>query len=70
MADLVAIQQLLARYCFAHDSQDPEMLATTFAKDIRLLGEHGPQVLKEVLGYSDTRVAELRTSGVLYSENR
>ncbi len=41
MADLVAIQQLLARYCFAHDSQDPEMLATTFAKDVVLLSEHG-----------------------------
>jgi hypothetical protein len=41
MADLVAIQQLLARYCFAHDSQDPDMLATTLAKDVSLLGERG-----------------------------
>ena len=41
MADFVAIQQLLARYCFAHDSQDPEMLATTFAKDVVLLSEYG-----------------------------
>jgi len=41
MADLVAIQQLLARYCFAHDSQDPEMLATTFAKDAKLMGLTG-----------------------------
>jgi len=41
MADLAAIQQLLARYCFAHDSRDPEMLATTFAKDASLVGEHG-----------------------------
>jgi len=41
MADLAAIQQLLSRYCFAHDSQDPEMLATTFAKDATLLGITG-----------------------------
>jgi len=41
MADLVAIQQLLARYCVAHDSRDPELLATTFAKDVSLLGEQG-----------------------------
>lgn len=41
VADLVAIQQLLARYCFAHDSQDPEMLATTFAKDAQLMGLQG-----------------------------
>jgi len=45
MADLVAIQQLLARYCFAHDSRDPEMLATTFAKDVSLLGEHGREAV-------------------------
>lgn len=41
MADLVAIQQLLSRYCFAHDSQDPEMLATTFAEDATLMGIQG-----------------------------
>jgi hypothetical protein len=41
MADLAAIQQLLSRYCFAHDSQDPEMLATTFAKDATLMGITG-----------------------------
>ena len=41
MADLAAIQQLLSRYCFAHDSQDPEMLATTFAKNATLLGITG-----------------------------
>lgn len=35
-----------------------------------LLGEHGAQVLKQELGYSDARVAELRASGVLYSERR
>ena len=41
MADLTEIQQLLSRYCYAHDSQDPEMLATTFAKDATLLGMTG-----------------------------
>jgi crotonobetainyl-CoA:carnitine CoA-transferase CaiB-like acyl-CoA transferase len=35
-----------------------------------LLGEHGAQVLKEVLGYSDASIANLRRDGVLHSENR
>lgn len=41
MADASAIQQLLARYCWAHDSQDPVMLATTFAKDAEMMGLKG-----------------------------
>lgn len=41
MADLVAIQQLLSRYCFAHDSQDAAMLASTFASDAHFMGKHG-----------------------------
>jgi len=41
MADLAEIQQLLSRYCFAHDSQDPEMLATTFATNAKLMGIEG-----------------------------
>ena len=41
MADLVAIQQLLSRYCYAHDSRDTEMLASCFAKDVSLLGRQG-----------------------------
>jgi 3-phenylpropionate/cinnamic acid dioxygenase small subunit len=41
MADLTQMQQLLARYCFAHDSQDPEALALCFAKDVALLGLEG-----------------------------
>jgi hypothetical protein len=45
MADLVAIQQLLSKYCFAHDSQDPEMLATTFAKDAQLMGLQGRETI-------------------------
>ncbi|MGH7985435.1 MAG: CaiB/BaiF CoA transferase family protein [Candidatus Binataceae bacterium] len=35
-----------------------------------LLGEHGPQVLSEVLGYSNDRIASLRAAGVLYQEDR
>ena len=35
-----------------------------------LLGEHGAQVLKEVLDYSDARIAKLRETGILFSENR
>lgn len=41
MADLVEIQQLLARYCYAHDSQDIEQLAACFSKDVTLLGIQG-----------------------------
>jgi hypothetical protein len=41
MADLVKIQQLLARYCFAHDSQDPKALEAVFSKDVALLGVEG-----------------------------
>jgi CoA:oxalate CoA-transferase len=35
-----------------------------------LLGEHGAQVLKEVLGYADDRIAKLKESAILFSENR
>jgi CoA:oxalate CoA-transferase len=35
-----------------------------------LLGEHGAQVLKEVLDYSDARIAKLKEGGILFSENR
>jgi uncharacterized protein (TIGR02246 family) len=41
MADLVAIQQLLARYCYAHDSRDAEGVAACFAKDAHFLGQVG-----------------------------
>lgn len=41
MADFIAIQQLLNRYCFAHDSQDPVALAKTFAKNAELMGITG-----------------------------
>jgi crotonobetainyl-CoA:carnitine CoA-transferase CaiB-like acyl-CoA transferase len=35
-----------------------------------LLGEHGGDVLKRFLGLSDARIAQLRASGVLHSENK
>jgi CoA:oxalate CoA-transferase len=35
-----------------------------------LLGEHGAEVLKEVLGYSEQSIGELQRDGVLFSENR
>lgn len=36
MADYNAIQQLLYRYCAAHDNQDADALGETFAKDITM----------------------------------
>jgi hypothetical protein len=41
MAELAALQQVLARYCWAHDSRDPDGLARVFAKDVSLLGAQG-----------------------------
>ena len=41
MADFVEIQQLLNRYCFAHDSRDIEMLASCFSRDVSLFNLHG-----------------------------
>ena len=35
-----------------------------------LLGQHGEQVLRDVLGYSEANLGKLRESGVLYSDNR
>jgi crotonobetainyl-CoA:carnitine CoA-transferase CaiB-like acyl-CoA transferase len=35
-----------------------------------LLGEHGADVLKNVLDLSDGKIAELRSAGILYSENK
>ncbi|HJU29778.1 MAG TPA: CoA transferase [Candidatus Binataceae bacterium] len=35
-----------------------------------LLGQHGPEVLRRILGLSDARIAELRAAGVLHSENK
>jgi SnoaL-like protein len=41
MAELAQIQQLLGKYCWAHDSRDTELLATCFAKDIEFMGAVG-----------------------------
>ena len=41
MADLLEIQQLLYRYCYAHDSRDEKLLAACFAEDVELLGAKG-----------------------------
>jgi crotonobetainyl-CoA:carnitine CoA-transferase CaiB-like acyl-CoA transferase len=35
-----------------------------------LLGQHGVQVLKEYVNYSDTEIARLQESGTLYREDR
>jgi CoA:oxalate CoA-transferase len=35
-----------------------------------LLGQHGEQILREVLGYSEASLRKLRESGALYSDNR
>jgi crotonobetainyl-CoA:carnitine CoA-transferase CaiB-like acyl-CoA transferase len=48
-------------------SADPELPEDLEAP---LLGQHGEQVLREVLGYSEAELAKLRGTGVLYSDNR
>jgi hypothetical protein len=40
-SNLIEIQQLLARYCYAHDSRDLDMLGSCFARDVELVGEKG-----------------------------
>lgn len=54
MADFAAIQQLLSRYCYAHDSRDLELLGSCFAKDATLLGVTGRDaiVARYAEGYS------------------
>jgi crotonobetainyl-CoA:carnitine CoA-transferase CaiB-like acyl-CoA transferase len=49
---------------FSADPELPEGL------EAPLLGQHGEQVLREVLGYSESELGKLRESGVLYSDNR
>ena len=41
MADLSEIQQLLYRYCWAHDSRDTALLGDCFTEDVELLGGKG-----------------------------
>lgn len=45
MADLVEIQQLLYRYCHAHDSRNPELLGECFTTDVELLGAKGREAV-------------------------
>lgn len=45
MADLLQIQQLLYRYCHAHDSRDPELLGQCFTSDVELLGAKGREAV-------------------------
>lgn len=54
MADLGAIQQLLVRYCWAHDSQDLALLGSCFADDVQLLGARGREevVSRYAAGYA------------------
>lgn len=49
---------------FSADPELPEGL------EAPLLGQHGEQVLREVLGYSESELGKLRGSGVLYSDDR
>ena len=39
------VQQLLHRYCYAHDEQDVEAFRTLFAEDATFLGATGPQAI-------------------------
>jgi 3-phenylpropionate/cinnamic acid dioxygenase small subunit len=41
MADYGEIQQLLARYCFAHDERDLDMLTACFASNVSMMGVEG-----------------------------
>jgi hypothetical protein len=50
MADLKAIEQLMARYCYAHDERDLDMLRTCFAQDAVMHDRHGPDEITE--GYA------------------
>jgi crotonobetainyl-CoA:carnitine CoA-transferase CaiB-like acyl-CoA transferase len=48
-------------------SADPELHEGLEAP---LLGQHGEQVLRDVLGYSESKLGQLRESGVPYRDNR
>jgi carbon monoxide dehydrogenase subunit G len=48
MAELAAVQQLLYRYCHAHDSRDVELLRTCFSKDVTMMGVTGRDTLVEI----------------------
>ena len=49
-ADLLLIEELLARYCFAHDSENVNMLAPCFAKTAEMRGVRGPEAIAAAYG--------------------
>src|SRR3954470_22072354 len=61
MANLADVQQVLFRYCYAHDSRAVKLLKTTFAKDITMMGVTGRDALGEIFakGY-ETLTAQRR----------
>lgn len=50
MADYTAVQQLLARYCYAHDERDLELLRSCFAEDASLMGVSGRDAIVAAYG--------------------
>ena len=58
MADFAAAQQLMARYCWAHDEQDLDLLAQCFAKDVEMMGQQGRDQLLDLFkaGYESMGV--------------
>ena len=58
MADFAAIQQLMARYCWAHDERDLDLLAECFSKDVEMMGRSGRDDLIDLFrtGYADLKV--------------
>jgi hypothetical protein len=47
MGDLVAVQALMGKYCFATDEHDLATVKSCFAKKAELFGVHGPDKIGE-----------------------
>jgi hypothetical protein len=60
MADFVQAQQLLARYCYAHDARDLTMLRTCFSRDARMQGATGPDAIVDAYAAMYTRLTARR----------
>jgi hypothetical protein len=58
MADFAAAQQLMARYCWAHDEHDLELLGQCFTNDVEMMGRKGRDDLLDLfrMGYEGTHV--------------
>ena len=58
MADFAAAQQLMARYCWAHDEQNLDLLAECFSKDVEMMGQKGRDALLDLFrsGYESMAV--------------